>query len=183
MPSTPSSPTTPSPTTPPPPSEEPPPPPTEKPPLPPPEEPKPPADEKLTPGERYEHKDADGRVDFTITLVQVEADIACTAAGTVPAENGHLIGLHVEIVDPTPPATGEPPSISAADFHFVGADKVVTADVDTDSSAACLQNGWPAGQPRPDTPVAGTLVLDVPAVTGTVVYRPKSWPAGLRWDF
>ncbi|MGY1804870.1 hypothetical protein ACI78T_16430 [Blastococcus sp. SYSU D00922] len=169
-------PATPPPTqTPPPPSEEPP-PPSEEPPPPP-----PPADTTLALGERYEHKAADGTVDFTITLVRVEADIACTA-GAVTPENGHLLGLHVEVADPTPAAEGTPPSPSAADFRFVGADDAVTADVDTAASAGCLADGWPNGRPGPDAPVAGTVVLDVPATTGTLVYRPADWAAGIRWS-
>jgi hypothetical protein len=143
--------------------------------------PSPPAYETLALHQRYEHEAANGTVDFTVTLVRVEADIACTTAGHGAAQNGHLIGLHVEIVDPTPPGKGEPPSISAADFRFVGAGHVVTADVDTDSSASCLENGWPNGQAAAGAPVAGTLVLDVPAGPGSLLYRPKSWTSGLRW--
>jgi len=174
-------PTTPTPTTPttPPPVEE---PPEEPPPLveEPPEEPPPPPppdDTTLALGERYDHVDSAGTVLFSVTLVRIDTALACTAPGSVPAENGHLIGLHVEVVVPGPPADGGPPPVGAADFRFLGADDVLTADVDTDSSAACLEDG----RPGPDAPGGGTVVLDVPAVTGTVVYRPASWPAGLRW--
>jgi hypothetical protein len=146
------------------------------------EQPPPPADESLALEERYEHRDSDGNVDFTITLVHVDATLICTAAGHLPAENGHLIGLQVKVADPTPPAEGEPP-IDAADFRFVGADGEVTKDVDTASSAGCLENGWPEGRPGPGESAAGTVVLDVPALTGTVVYRPKAWSSGVRWQF
>ena len=111
--------------------------------------------------------DAEGTVLFSLTLVRVDTDVACTAPGALPAENGHLIGLHVEVAVPEPPAGDAPPPVSAADFRFLDADAVLTADVDTGSSAACLEDG--------------TVVLDVPAVTGTVLYRPASWPAALRW--
>jgi hypothetical protein len=161
-PSTPATPTTPppappGPTTPPPPEE-----PSEEPPLP------PPGDTTLDLGERYDHLDAEGTVLFSLTLVRVDTALVCTAPGALPAENGHLIGLHVGVAAPEPAAEGGRPVVSAADFRFLDADAVLTADVDTGSSAACLQDG--------------TVVLDVPAVTGTVVYRPASWPAGLRWD-
>ena len=146
----------PTPTTPPP-AEE----PVEEPPLPPPD------DTTLALGERYDHVDAEGTVLFSLTLVRVDTTLACTAPGALPAENGHLIGLHVEVAVPEPPTGDAPAAVSAADFRFLDADAVLTADVDTGSSAACLEDG--------------TVVLDVPAVTGTVVYRPASWPAGLRW--
>jgi hypothetical protein len=166
-----------------PPAEEPPPLPPPPPPTPPPPPPPPPADTVLALGERYDHLDADGTVDFSITLVSVEADLACTAPGSLPPANGHLIGLKVQLLAPTPVADAEPASI-AEDFRFIGADDVVTADVDTDSSAACVAeaDSWPSGRPGPDAPVEGTLVLDVPAVTGTIVFRPESLPTGLRWQ-
>jgi hypothetical protein len=110
--------------------------------------------------------DAAGTVLFSITLVRIDTALACTAPGALPAENGHLVGLHVEVVAADAPAG--PPPVTAADFRFLDDTGVLTADVDTDSSAACLEDG--------------TVVLDVPAVTGTVVYRPASWPAALRWD-
>jgi hypothetical protein len=158
------SPAEPTPTTPPPAAE----PPEE--PAEPPDEPAlpPPDDTMLALGERYDHVDAEGTVLFSLTLVRVDTALACTATGAQPAENAHLIGLHVEVAAPEPPAGDAPPPVSAADFRFLDADAVLKADVDTGSSAACLEDG--------------TVVLDVPAVTGTVVYRPASWPAGLRWD-
>jgi hypothetical protein len=127
----------------------------------------PPGDTTLALGERYDHVDAAGTVLFSITLVRVDTALACTAPGALPAENGHLIGLHVEVAVPEPAAGDTPPPVRAADFRFLDADAVLTADVDTAGSAACLEDG--------------TVVLDVPAVTGTVLYRPASWPAGLRW--
>jgi hypothetical protein len=133
--------------------------PVAEPPLPPPD------DTTLALGERYDHVDAEGTVLFSLTLVRVDTDVACTGPGALPAENGHLIGLQVEVA--APPAGDAPPPVSSADFRFLDADAVLTADVDTGSSAACLEDG--------------TVVLDVPAVTGTVLYRPASWPAGLRW--
>ncbi len=55
--------------------------------------------------------------------------------------------------------------MTAGDFRYVGADGVVVYDVATAAATACLAT-------------SGTIVLDVPAVTGTLVYRP----AGLRWQ-
>jgi hypothetical protein len=135
--------------------------PTEEPPPPP-----PPEDTTLALGERYDHVDAAGTVLFSITLVRIDTALVCTAPGVLPAENGHLIGLHVEVVAQDAPT--EPPTVTAADFRFLDDTGALTADVDTGSSAACLDDD--------------TVVLDVPALTGTVVYRPASWPAALRWD-
>jgi hypothetical protein len=136
---------------------------------------------ELAVGERYELPAADGKIAFSITVVSVDTELVCPAADSLPAENGHLVGLHAEVLaEPSSSAEGGPAAaFSAADFRFLGADGVLTADVDTAGSAACLgeASAWPAGQP-----VQGTLVLDVPATSGTIVYQPASWPAGLRWQ-
>jgi hypothetical protein len=124
-----------------------------------------PTDTTLSLGERYDHTDAAGNVDFSITLVAVDTALTCTSPASVPPENGQLIGLHVEVIAPQPPAEG----VTAADFRFLGPDGVLTADVDTASAAACLAEG----QPGPDSPVGGTVVLDVPTTDGTIVYRPE----------
>ncbi|WP_324277086.1 hypothetical protein [Blastococcus brunescens] len=168
-------PTTPPPTTPPPTT----PPAEESPPPPPPTDTD--TDTTLALGQRHEYVDADGNVELSITLVSVSVEQGC-AAGSIPPENGHLIGLHLEVVDPDPPAAAGQPSISAADFRFHDADDVLTTDVDTAAAAACLEDGWLAGPPGPDGPVEGTVVLDVPSATGTIVYRPEGRPAGLRWQ-
>jgi hypothetical protein len=105
----------------------------------------------------------------------VAVDLPCTAAGSLPAAHGHLVGLRVRVL-------GDP-AITAADFRFVGADGVTVTDVATASAKACLDeaDSWPSGRPGPERPVPGTIVLDVSTATGTVVYKPASWPTGLRW--
>jgi hypothetical protein len=117
-------------------------------------------DATLAVGERYDHVGADGQVAFSITLVGVEADVSCTAPGSLPAQNGHLMGLQLAL-------SGEAPTVGAADLRFLGADAVVTADVDTESAAACQQQ-----------PALGTLVIDVPAPSGTLLHAPT----GARWQ-
>ncbi len=64
------------------------------------------------------------------------------------------------------------PALDAADSRFPGSDDLIPADVDTAGSAAC---------PAQPGSVGGTLELDVPALSGTVVSQPDSWPGGLRW--
>jgi hypothetical protein len=129
----------------------------------------------LAPGERYEQLDATGQVIFSITVDRMVVDVPCTGARSLPAENGHLIGvkMHVQI-GPGSAADKELPAITAADFRFVGADDVAVADVATASATACLDEAgaWPDGSPTPEEPTVATIVLDVPAVPGTIVYRP-----------
>ncbi len=147
----------------------------------PPPAPEPPGSRKLALGEVYEQRDDAGHVVFSISLERIAVDLPCPAADALPAENGHLTGLELRVL--AGPAGSESPEIRAGDFRFIGPDGGTVSDVATDSAAACLDEAaaWPSGRPGPEQPVAGTIVLDVPAVTGTIVYRPASWSSGLRW--
>ncbi|SOE03006.1 hypothetical protein [Blastococcus haudaquaticus] len=153
------------------------PPPPDEPAPPAPPVPEPPADRVLALGERYDLLAPDGTLLFSLTLVRVEDDVTCTAPDSVPPENGHLVGLHLEIAA-APEST--PPVPNPADFGFLDGD-ARTDDVDTDSAAACLVEPELPPSAEEGRPAAQTIVVDVPALTGTLVYRPEDWPTGLRW--
>ncbi|MFD2093441.1 hypothetical protein [Blastococcus deserti] len=146
----------------------------------------PPQDRYLVLGETYEKRDAAGRVVFSIALDRVAADPSCSGTAVPPPGHGHLVALHVRVlVAPAPAAGGATPAVTAGDFRYLGADGSSVPDVATPAAAACLTEAerWPNGGPGPETPATGTVVLDVPATTGTIVYRPAAWPTGLRWRF
>jgi hypothetical protein len=134
-------------------------------------------DTTLALGEIHQETDASGKTIFSIALDSVAVDLTCTADASRSAKRGHLVGLNVRVL------SGPETTVSAADFQFLGSDGDAVTDVATTPAAACLDEtgGWPGGRPGPDQPVAGTIVVDVPAVTGTIVYRPATWPASLRW--
>jgi hypothetical protein len=129
-------------------------------------------------GETHQETDASGKPIFSIALASVAVDLTCTAADSRPAKRGHLVGLNVRVL------SGPETTVSAEDFQFRSSDGDAVTDVATASAAACLDEtgSWPGGRPGPDQPVAGTIVVDVPAVTGTILYRPAGWPASLRWQ-
>jgi hypothetical protein len=129
-------------------------------------------------GETHQETDASGKPIFSIALDSVAVDLTCTAADSRPAKRGHLVGLNVRVL------SGPETTVSAEDFQFRSSDGDAVTDVATASAAACLDEtgSWPGGRPGPDQPVAGTIVVDVPAVTGTILYRPAGWPASLRWQ-
>jgi hypothetical protein len=134
-------------------------------------------DTTLALGEIHQETDASGKTIFSIALDSVAVDLTCTADASRSAKRGHLVGLNVRVL------SGPETTVSAADFQFLGSDGDAVTDVATTPAAACLDEtgSWPGGRPGPDQPVAGTIVVDVPAVTGTIVYRPATWPASLRW--
>jgi hypothetical protein len=139
---------------------------------------------QLTLGQRYDVLDPSGKVAYTIVVNRVVADIHCTAAGSVPAEHGHLVGVKLRVITGAHPA-GEPQAFLPADFRFVGADGTPVTDVATKSAATCLEpaDEFPTAPVGADQKVDGTIVLDVPATTGTVAYRPASGPTTLLWKF
>ena len=158
-------------------------PPAEEPPAGEPPAEEPPADVTLTPGETFDVVDAaTGAVLYSIAVDSVTADVPCTAEGSLPAENGHLVGLAVRIATGAPPADGEQPVITPADFRLVGAGNATVA---TDGAAACLDDAaeFPTTALGPDQDITGTIVLDLPRKTGTIAYRPDSGVTTLRWQF
>lgn len=176
-----------------PPSEEPPPepPPAEEPPPeePPAEEPEEPAEEpvedvELALGETFDVLDASGQLVYTVAVDAVVPDVECTADESLPAANGHLIGVQLRVLTGPAPAEGtDPPAISATDFGYLGADDQPGADAHTTSAAACLDEAedFPSGPLAPEQETAGTIVLDVADVTGAIAYRPEG--LSLFWRF
>ena len=130
-------------------------------------------------GESFDVVDAAGTVQYTITVVGVTVDVACTAPGATAAENGHLVGLQVAVT----PVAGET-SLDASDFFVVASDGIATAPA-TAAAAACLTEAetLPAGPLAAGQAYAGTVVLDVAAPSGSIVHRPDPAAAGAVWVF
>jgi hypothetical protein len=142
-----------------------------------------PTDVELGVGETFDVVDTTtSAVLYSVTVDGVTADLACSAAGALPAQNGHFVGLALRITTGAAPADGEQPVVSPADFELVGAEDTV---VDTDGAAACLDDAaeFPSTALEPDQAAAGTVVLDLPADTGTVAFRPESRLTSLLWRF
>lgn len=165
-------------------------PPAEEPPEeePPPEEPaeEPLEDVELAVGEAFDVLDATGQVAYTIVVDGIVPDVVCTAEGNLPAENGHLLGLQLRVTTGPAPAEGTPsPVIGTSDFGAAGADGVPVAEADTPSAAACLDEteDFPSAPLAPEQETAGTIVLDVADVTGTVTFRPAAPTISLLWRF
>jgi hypothetical protein len=144
----------------------------------------PPEDVDLALGETFDVLDASGQLSYTIVVDAVTPDVVCTAEGSLPAENGHLIGLELRVITGPAPAEGTPaPAISTSDFGVTGADGEPAADAETASAEACLGEAedFPSTPLAPEQETAGTVVLDVAAVTGTITYRPEG--LSLLWRF
>jgi hypothetical protein len=139
---------------------------------------------QLALGQRYDVLAPNGKIAYTIVVNRVVADVPCTAGGSVPAEHGHFVGVKLRVITGADPA-GKPQAFGPGDFGFVGADGTPVTDVATDSAAACLKatDEFPTAPVGADQKVSGTVVLDVPATTGTLVHRPDSGATSLLWRF
>jgi hypothetical protein len=109
----------------------------------------------------------DGATVATFSVVSIAADPPCTRSDAADPANGHFIELELEVS--TTGSLGAPFDITAPAWTFVSADGERTADV-VGESATCmgavslLPADIGAGERR-----RGTVVLDVPATTGSLV--------------
>jgi hypothetical protein len=126
-----------------------------------------------------------GAVAFSVTIESISPVRACTAPSSTPPANGHLIAVRVRVTTGSDlSAVGGLPAVRAPDFRFLGPDGVLTK-TGTPSAHSCL----PAAESFPTGPLAtgqkltGTVVLDVPATRGTIVFAPPFLTIGGEWAY
>jgi hypothetical protein len=129
---------------------------------------------------------ATGAASFAIAAETISPDVACTDPASTPAANGRLIAVLVHVTTgPDLSAVGGEPAVRAADFRFLAPDGSTLTKAGTPSAATCLPDTeeFPAGRIAPDQELTGTVVLDVPATAGTLVFAPGFLPVGAEWEF
>jgi hypothetical protein len=128
----------------------------------------------------------DGALVLTVAVDSVVADVTCAGPATLPAVNGHLIAVQVRVTTGSDlTSLGEAPAVRATDFSFVGEDGVTLIEAGTDSAASCVPDtsALSTDPLAPDQELAGTVVLDVPATTGTLVLAPDFLASGAEWAY
>lgn len=125
---------------------------------------------------------------LTFAVDSVTVDPPCTADYTQPTENGHFVALAMRLA--TSPDMAEEPDLSyftvnPNDFSFVGADGLTVSNLATMAAYSCIDQGQmlTSNALAPGSQYAGTVVLDVPATTGVVIYHPMGNPSGWEWSF
>ena len=116
------------------------------------------------------------------------APVTCTEDYASPAENGHLVAVDLRVA--TAPELSEVPdlgyfTIGSSDWQFVGADGVTISALDTIATYGCLdqQSMFPSDPLAPGSRYVGKLVFDLPATTGSLIYRPYIADGGWEWSF
>ncbi|MGY1721274.1 hypothetical protein ACI8AG_19750 [Blastococcus sp. SYSU DS0552] len=127
----------------------------------------------LVPGAPLEVRDpATSDLVLTVTVEEVLPGVSCADAAVVPS-NGSLVAVRITVTTGADlSALGSERSVAAGDFHLVGDDGTVVAG---GSPAGVCDTGaapFPAAPLGPTQELTGTVVLDVPGLSGTVLYRP-----------
>lgn len=113
---------------------------------------------------------------LTVDVTSVEPGFECTADGAQPAKNGQYIALTVEIAAGSNFADElEMFPANPTDFAALGPDGGQPED-SQGNAASCI----PAEDALPpvvtaDQPATGTVVLDAPVETSSILYIPGGW--------
>lgn len=105
-----------------------------------------------------------------------------------PSQNGHLMEVRLRVSTAPELAQDQALSyftVSSYDFDYIGPDGVTVSAVDSPATYGCLpQNAMFTQNPLgPGQQFVGSIVVDVPAPSGTLIYRPAVASNGWEWQF
>jgi hypothetical protein len=127
--------------------------------------------------------DTDERV-FTFAIDAIRVDQPCNSGFADEPANGHFIGIDVRAATtPNLPADWFI-QVSADNFQVIGPDGLTVTDV-WGTAYSCLDtaNSFTTDQLGPAQQYAGTVVIDSPVTSGTLVYKVPGEPTGWEWQF
>jgi hypothetical protein len=131
-----------------------------------------------------------GQEPVTILTFAVDsiAPVECTEPYAQPPENGHMVAVTMRFSTAPELATASNPyfSVSPVEFSFIGPDNITVTNLATIATFGCLPQGevLTSDQMMPGSQYVGKIVLDLPATTGTLVYRPSMlFEGGWEWSF
>ena len=137
-------------------------------------------------GEQLTVFDGAGVAVFAVAVDSIEIDVVCTAPESTAPVNGHLIALQVRVTTGADLSVlGAAPALAAGDFRVLADDGVTLAEAVTPSADACMPDAGslPVGPLAPTRELAGTVVLDVAATTGTIVFAPDFLTVAGEWTY
>ncbi|MGY1633057.1 hypothetical protein ACI784_15250 [Geodermatophilus sp. SYSU D01186] len=117
---------------------------------------------------------------------EIVVDLPCTEPYyDYEPENGHIVGLRLRV------STGSDLSplgyfaVDEQDFSYIGPDGITRSNIYSVSAYACLPSSeqFTTDELGPSQQYVGTVVLDVPGTTGTIVYKPSAAEGGWEWNF
>lgn len=139
--------------------------------------------EKL--GQQAGIRTSEGRQAVIFAVDSVEIDPTCSGRN-VPATNGHYLGVRVRVTTGDLAFLGGTWSMSEDDFAIQGPDGALRFDVAGKGASNCLPEAerFPATSLQPNRQYVGTIVLDSPVTSGTLVFStPALQGNGWEWQF
>ncbi|WP_129661201.1 hypothetical protein [Rothia halotolerans] len=138
-------------------------------------------------GEESYINDSTGTPAVSFALTDVVADPVCSAPYAEASENGHLVRLDIDL------ETGSAESLeevlysdsyylSSSDWKFVDSEGVRANTTDTVASWMCLDTSeqFPVDI-GPHERIRGSIVLDLPSASGTLIYTQPLIDDGWEW--
>jgi hypothetical protein len=125
-------------------------------------------------------------VNFTIN--SIKAGVPCTGPYPQPSENGHFVILSVTAATTEELGKESYPKfdINPSMFQFIGANGTTfNGNLGSAASYGCLpdEENFPMAGMGPAEKVKAKVVLDVPAKTGTLVFKPMGALSGWEYKF
>lgn len=127
-------------------------------------------------------------VELVTFAVDAISPVECTEDYGNPPENGVLIAVQMRFATAPELATSSMNyfSVNPNEFSFVGADGITVTNTATAATFGCISDKemLTYNQMMPGSQYVGKVVLDVPAATGTLIYRPGVLAeGGWEWTF
>lgn len=122
-----------------------------------------------------------------LAVTGLEADAVCTSEFAEPAENGSFIRVDLEATTGSGQALEElfmsdSLMISPYEWKFIDSSGTTANEIGTMAAYMCLADGESLPDDiGPGENVAGSLVVDVPDTSGTLVYEPLYDEPGWEW--
>jgi hypothetical protein len=127
----------------------------------------------------------DGRQQVIFSVDSVVVDQPCSGEQSAPT-NGHYLGVQVRVTTGDLGFLGGTWSMSANDFAVVQPDGTMRFDLGTEGAQRCLDDSgrFPGTALEPGRKYTGTIVLDSPVTSGTLVFAPPGLQGnGWEWQF
>ena len=122
---------------------------------------------------------------FAIDAIRVDAP--CTSEFAEDPENGHFVALDIRAsTTENYPADAFHFQVNPGSFSFVGSDGVFVQNIATTPTHGCMgyddPNLFPSVAFTPATSYRGSVILDIPETTGTLVWTPMGGTSGWEWQ-